>query len=47
MGIELAGVGATADGNYLDGFSTGIIGYSSQDVIQNNNIITKPKKIQP
>jgi cell division septation protein DedD len=39
VGIELAGVGATADGNYLDGFSTGIIGYSSQDVIQNNNII--------
>src|SRR6185437_11435308 len=38
VGIELAGVGATADGNYLDGFSTGVIGYSSQDVIQNNNL---------
>jgi Ca2+-binding RTX toxin-like protein len=38
-GIELSGVGAMASGNYLDGFSTGIIGYSSHDVIQNNNII--------
>ena len=38
-GIEMAGVGATADGNYIDGFSTGVIGYSSRDVIQNNNII--------
>jgi Ca2+-binding RTX toxin-like protein len=39
VGVELAGVGAVASDNYLDGFSTGIIGYSSQDVIQNNNII--------
>jgi hypothetical protein len=38
-GIEMSGVGAVADGNYIDGFTTGIIGYSSHDVIQNNNII--------
>jgi hypothetical protein len=38
-GIEMSGVGAIAEGNYLDGFSSGIIGYSSRDVIQNNNII--------
>jgi Ca2+-binding RTX toxin-like protein len=38
-GIELSGVGAVAGGNYLDGFSTGIIGYAPQDVIENNNII--------
>lgn len=38
-GIELAGTGAVAMRNYLDGFSTGIIGYSSADVIENNNII--------
>jgi Ca2+-binding RTX toxin-like protein len=38
-GIELSGVGAVASGNYLDGFSTGIIGYAPQDVIENNNII--------
>lgn len=38
-GIELAGVGAIARGNFLDGFSTGIIGYSSGNVIDGNNII--------
>jgi hypothetical protein len=38
-GIELAGVGAVASGNYLDGFSTGIIAYSPGSVIEGNNII--------
>jgi hypothetical protein len=38
-GIELAGRDAVAKGNYLDGFSTGIIAYSAGSVIEDNNII--------
>lgn len=38
-GIELAGTGAVARGNYIDGFATGIIGYSSGSVIEDNNIL--------
>jgi hypothetical protein len=38
-GIELAGTDAVAKGNYLDGFSTGIIAYSAGSVIEDNNII--------
>jgi hypothetical protein len=38
-GIELGGPDALAQGNYIDGFTTGIVGYVSGDIIQNNNII--------
>jgi polygalacturonase len=38
-GIELSGPNAIAQGNYIDGFYEGIIGYARGDTIQNNNII--------
>jgi hypothetical protein len=39
IGIEMSGVSAIADSNYIDNFGLGIIGYSSLDHITNNNII--------
>jgi hypothetical protein len=39
FGIELAGIGAQAYGNYLDGWKTSIILYESREVVKNNNLI--------
>lgn len=39
FGIELAGIGAQAYGNYLDGWKTSIILYESREIVRNNNLI--------
>lgn len=40
-GIEISGPGAIVNGNYIDGFAGGVIGYSPNEMITGNNTINQ------